>query len=212
MVKIISIEGNIGSGKSTFVKRLQEYYKDNNKIYFLQEPVNIWEGIQNENKENIIDCFYKDLDKFAFSFQMLAYISRLSLLRDAITKDYEYIFTERCVFTDRNVFAKMLYDSGKIEKINYEIYNKWFDEFIREYNEFYYIYIKTDPTKALERVNKRSRTGETIPIDYLIKCNDYHNDWLEKVEKSKITLLDGNKDKTDKEYNDWFQIVNNILE
>ena len=63
MVHIISIEGNIGSGKSTFVRLLNNYYQgenvSNKKIYFLEEPVNIWETIKNEDGNNIIECFYK---------------------------------------------------------------------------------------------------------------------------------------------------------
>ena len=113
---IISVEGNIGSGKSTFVRKASDYFKSH-EIYFLQEPVNIWETIKNEIGENIIECFYRDQEKYAFSFQMMAYISRLSSIRNAIKKNYDIIFTERSVYTDRNVFAKMLYDSGKIDDI-----------------------------------------------------------------------------------------------
>ena len=42
------------------------------------------------------------------------------------------IISERCVFTDKNVFAKMLYESDKIDEIEYTIYTKWFDEFADE--------------------------------------------------------------------------------
>lgn len=213
MTKIISIEGNIGSGKSTFVKALFEHYEKTNKvnskkIYFLQEPVSIWETIKNDKEENIIECFYRDQEKYAFSFQMMAYISRLSLLRKAMKKGYDYIFTERCVNTDRNVFAKMLYDSGKIEKINYEIYTKWFDEFIEEFNNFHYIYIKTDPNIALERVNKRARAGESIPLAYLVVCDHYHNDWLDQAQQ--VTILDGNVNRQDN-YNDWIKIIDDLI-
>lgn len=216
MTTIISIEGNIGSGKSTFVKALQTYFNKtdeiNKKIYFLQEPVNIWETIKNNDGENIIECFYKNQDKYAFSFQMMAYISRLSLLRKAVREGYDYIFTERCVNTDRNVFAKMLYDSGKIEKINFEIYTKWFDEFIEEFNNFHYIYIKTDPEKALERINKRARPGETIPLEYLKECDKYHNNWLETIESTNIITLDGNIDRNNNDsYYEWFDIINTFI-
>ena len=124
MPTIISIEGNIGSGKSTYVKILKEYIDENypQMAYFLEEPVSTWQNINSEDGKNIIECFYANQEKYSFSFQMLAYISRLALLQEAIQKGYEYIFTERCVFTDKNVFAKMLFDSGKIDKINYEIY------------------------------------------------------------------------------------------
>ncbi|ALH23161.1 Deoxyribonucleoside kinase [Chrysochromulina ericina virus CeV-01B] len=213
MTKILSIEGNIGSGKSSFVKVLTEYYKKTDKlnklkIYFLEEPVNIWETIQNEKQENIIECFYRDQEKYAFSFQMMAYISRLSLLRKAMEKGYNYILTERCVNTDRNVFAKMLYDSGKIEKINYEIYIKWFDEFIEEFNNFHYIYIKTDPNIALERVNKRARTGESIPLAYLVVCDHYHNNWLDQTRQ--LTILDGNINR-ENNYDDWIKIIDDLI-
>ena len=190
-MRIISIEGNIGSGKSTVINNLKQLYKQkyDHEIYFLEEPVNEWTEVQDLNGTNIIEKFYNDQYKYSFSFQMMAYISRLALLKKAIKycneNNINLIICERSLETDKNVFCKMLYDAKKIEEVNYQIYLKWFDEFIKEYNDFYYIYIKTEPTKALERVNKRSRTGETIPLEYLIKCNDYHNDWLEKVEKSK---------------------------
>lgn len=59
MVCVISIEGNIGSGKSTFVKNLQNHYSKKN-IHFLKEPVVLWEAIKDSAGENIIECFYKD--------------------------------------------------------------------------------------------------------------------------------------------------------
>ena len=89
----------------------------------------------------------------------MAYISRLASLRRALREGYDIIFTERCVYTDRNVFAKMLYDDGKIREIDYQIYNMWFDEFINDFNQFNYIYIKTDYKIAGERVKIRERKG-----------------------------------------------------
>ena len=44
----------------------------------------------------------------------------------------------------------------------------------------YYIYIHTDPNIAYERVNKRNRQGENIPLEYLKNCHNYHNEWLNK--------------------------------
>ena len=42
---ILSIDGNIGSGKSTLYTDLQDYYKDNEDIGFCPEPVDIWATI-----------------------------------------------------------------------------------------------------------------------------------------------------------------------
>ena len=197
MTRLISIEGNIGSGKSTFVEDLHLYYKNpencaGQKICFLQEPVDVWNTITDEYGNTVIQCFYADNQKYAFAFQMMAYISRLSNIKRALNEDYDIIFMERCLNTDRNVFAQMLYDDTKISEIEYKIYNKWFDEFLADFPNIEYIYLKTDPVIASTRIIKRARLGETIPLEYLIKCNEYHEKWLDQMEPKFI--LDCNVD------------------
>ena len=197
-VKIIVIQGNIGSGKSTFVENLKQKYGTNPEMCFLQEPVSEWLNIKDENGINILEKYYADQHKYSFMFQMMAYISRLSILKRAIESGkYKYIITERCLNTDRKVFCKMLYDDGFIEKIGYDIYNKWFDEFNQFQNiEYFHIYIRTNPITSKLRVDKRARKEETIPIEYLEKCHKYHDEWLYKLETTDnyVILIDGNVD------------------
>ena len=210
--KIYSIEGNIGSGKSTIIKILKEHFKSNDNIIFLLEPVDEWNTIC-DNDKTILEKYYENKKQYAFSFQMMAYISRLSQLKEALKKGYNYIITERSIATDKNVFAKMLYDTDKIDEINYKIYLTWFDEFINEIPEFQYIYIKTTPYKALERINKRSRKGESIPIEYLKKCDLYHDEWLKNTNVNNLIILDGNIDKTNNDdYFDWFNIIDKLID
>ena len=185
---IISIDGNIGSGKSTLVKLLSDDLKNNNKVCFLQEPIDIWNSITDENGKTILSHYYADQKKYAFSFQMMAFVSRLSLLREAMTKEYDYIITERCMITDKMVFAKMLYDEGKIEEIEYNIYNKWFDEFNKDFPNIKIVYVKTTPEIAKLRVDKRAREGEIIPLEYLKNCHHYHDTWLNNYDGDIVTL------------------------
>lgn len=187
MPTLISVEGNIGSGKSTLLRQLNDKFKDKS-IYFLQEPVKEWDNIKNEENTTILEEFYKNKKKWAFSFQMMAYITRLKTLRDLVKKHGNdiIIISERSLWTDKNVFAKMLYDEKSISTIDYQIYNKWFDEFIQEFPLKGIIYLNTSPKICYERVKKRSRTGEeTIALSYLEMCSQYHNSWI-KNDKCQI--------------------------
>jgi deoxyadenosine/deoxycytidine kinase len=188
--KIISIEGNIGSGKSTFISFLKKEFEPNSNVIFLPEPVDQWTEIKDKNGVNMIEKFYANQEKYAFSFQMMAYISRIHLLRKYVRENPgSIIITERSVYTDKNVFAKMLHDDEKIEEVNYQIYLKWFDEFTQDLCINHYVYIKTDASVAKERVDKRARLGETIPYEYLERCSNYHNDWLMNIRD--VHLIDG---------------------
>lgn len=187
---IISFEGNIGSGKSTKVKDIEKYYNEQGRtdIIFIQEPVDSWNSVVDENGVTILSNYYKDQKRFAFRLQMLAYISRLSLLRDAVKKGYRYIISERCVGTDKNVFSKMLYDKGCIEEDEFTIYKKWYDEFISDVPIGAIVYIKASPETCLERVNIRAREGENIPLDYLKECNKYHDEWIDGENIPKLVI------------------------
>ena len=194
MVYIFSIEGNIGSGKSTLVKVLSEklHHIAHIPVIYVQEPVSEWNNIKDRDGKTILEKFYADQSKYAFSFQMMAYISRLALLKRVIKENPNAILiTERSVFTDREVFAKMLYDEGKIEEVNYQIYLKWIDEFIEDIPITGLIYINTTPEKSKERVDIRARPGENIPLEYLKQCHNYHTKWINNFKKP-VSLFDGN--------------------
>lgn len=202
---IISFDGNIGSGKSSVVKYFEQnfanYCKQNNKelkICFLEEPVSQWESIKDKDDgKNVLEKFYEDNSTYSFSFQMMAYISRLALFKKAISENYDIIFTERSMFTDRNVFAKMLYDSGKMKSIDFQIYNKWFNEFVDIIKNLKTIYIRTSPSICNDRILKRSRLGENIPIEYLQDCHYYHETWLsnpEHMESGNVLVINGNEE------------------
>jgi len=180
--KIISIDGNIGSGKSTLVENLKIYAESNPEgfhgrpILFLKEPVEEWETIKDENGTTMLQKFYENQERYSFPFQMMAYISRLSMLKRTIKENpTAIIITERSLYTDKFVFAKMLYESNKIESVNYQIYLKWFDVFAQECPVHQVIYVKTDPVICHSRIVKRSRVGENaIPLEYLHECHKYH--------------------------------------
>lgn len=202
---IISFDGNIGSGKSSVMKYFEKYFEKycnlktyHYKVCFLQEPVSVWENIIDKNDgKNVIEKFYENNEKYGFAFQMMAYISRLSLLKEALNKNYDIIFTERSVFTDRNVFAKMLYDSKKINEIEYQIYNKWFDEFSNTIKKNKTVYIRTTPHTSERRIKKRARTGENISLEYLQNCHYYHDIWLYSsglLETGNVLIIDGNEE------------------
>jgi len=223
-MQLISIEGNIGSGKSTLVRNLEKEYGNNSEFCFLQEPIDIWNTIKDEEGITILEKFYENNEKYAFAFQMMAYISRLSILKKAINnKQYKYIITERCLYTDANIFAKMLYDDKKIGEIEYSIYKKWFDEFINDIPLTKLIYVRTDAHIASSRVILRARKGEIIPIEYLERCHQYHEDWINQSEcpnvsnsnsKNPTLILDGNVNLNEQPelLNEWFTKIIDFIQ
>jgi len=176
---LFSIEGNIGSGKSTLIHGLKEFKTISNiEVIFVDEPVSQWESIKNTEGKNMIELFYGNPSRYAFAFQMMAYISRLSLLQEAIRANPKaIIITERCLLTDYNIFAKLLYENKSMLLEEYEIYKRWFDSF-QDIQLDGIVYVRTDVKVAFERCKTRSRPGENIDEDYLKQCHQKHEDWM----------------------------------
>ena len=194
-MKVISIEGNIGSGKSTLIELLKG---SGLNCVFIPEPVNSWNEIKDLSGVSILERYYQDPEKYAFSFQMMAYITRLSLINKA-AKDFpdSIIITERSIHTDREVFAKMLYDLGKINYIEYTIYLKWFDE-LNTFPLDSIIYLKVAPEICKQHILRRNRQGEEeIKLSYLQELHDYHEVWINQ-HPDVLCLENNNPDSIDK--------------
>lgn len=193
--KLISIEGNIGSGKSTLLENLRQRFGNYPNVVFLREPVDDWDAVRDENGVTMLQKFYDDKMKYSFPFQMMAYISRLANIKNVIrSHDDVVIISERSLNTDKEVFAKMLFDNGFIELVNYKIYLNWFNAFVEDCPVTKIIYVKADPAICDQRIKKRSRVGENnISIEYLKTCHEYHEKMLalETICKDQL-ILDGN--------------------
>ena len=193
MTIFVTIEGNIGSGKSTLLMHLKEFFnKQKLNVGYVDEPVDDWAQIKDSNGKTMLELYYADQTRYAFTFQMMAYITRLVNIKKSLALNHDVIILERTMITDREVFAKMLYDDGKMNNVEYQIYNKWFNAFTDIIPEMYYIYVKTTPQISHSRIAIRNRSGESIPIEYLIKCDKYHEDWLNKIPSDRILKVNSN--------------------
>jgi deoxyadenosine/deoxycytidine kinase len=193
---VISIDGNIGSSKSTFLEFLRTNCPE--EYVFVDEPLNKWDQIQDANGQTILQKFYSDQSKYGFPFQTMALVSRLIAIRDAISANPgKVIISERSLYTDKLVFAKMLFEGGIIEDVNYQIYLSCFDAFISQCPVNAVVYIRTDAKVCRHRITKRLREGEQgIPLDYLENCEKYHDDMMVVMEKPTL-VLNGNIDLND---------------
>jgi len=183
----IYIEGNIGTGKTTFIDFLHTLYPEYSTIY---EPVDQWTALKNTDGTNLLENFYKDQHKWSFAFQMNSFISRIKKIKDNHNPTINFI--ERSVYTDKYCFANNCYKNGKMTKIEYEIYVKWHNWLCEEFNmkPSGFIYLKTTPEISLERINKRNRQGEeSIPLDYLYNLHNLHNEWMLHENEKGIPIL-----------------------
>ena len=179
------VEGNIGSGKSTFLKKLSTEFK------VVQEPVDEWSKIRNDNGKNILEEFYEDPQRNAYLFQSIAFRSRIRNITDLD----EDAIVERSIYTDRMVFAEVCKEEGNINEIEWNDYTEWFDFIVKHigFKPRGYIYLRTNPERSHERINKRNRSGESnISLEYLKKLHRKHDNWL--IDESNVLVLDVTED------------------
>ena len=189
---IISIEGNIGVGKSTFIKIIKKLIENSDVV---DEPVNRWLAIKDNNDRNILQAFYDDKTKYGYVFQHIAYISRMMYIEDKLksSNDNKIIFLDRSMDTDKNIFAKMLYDDGFLSSMELTAYEYWcnfYTNYVRNIGKKNIIYLYCDPQIAFERIKKRNRKEELeVPFDYINKIHQYHETWMTQSNKENNILV-----------------------
>lgn len=153
--KVISIEGNIGSGKTTLIQLLSKRITSP----VLEEPVSLWNNVRDESGRNVLQAFYADKTRVAFVFQMLALFSRFEMLISSV-KSSRRVVVERSIHADRYVFAETLFKNGYMTMLEHTVYLLYCNYFIKQLPEHVMIYLDTAPTECLHRIKLRGRAGE----------------------------------------------------
>jgi len=177
------IEGNIGAGKSTFLKIIKEKLS----IDVVYEPTDKW---QREGKEdNLLDLFYKDTKRWAYTFQSYAFISRIQSQMEHqknVSSDRPQVY-ERSVYCDRYCFAKNCLEMGTMTEMEWHIYKEWFSWLVESYTAkpSGFVYLRTNPKVCYDRIQKRQRCEESgVPLSYLELLHTRHEEWL--IEKKEV--------------------------
>lgn len=181
----IHIEGNIGAGKSTML----EYLKKNLDCNISQEPVKEWLNLS-DGQDNILQKFYNDINRWSFAFQMNCFISRTHQLKQLPKGELNFI--ERSVYSDK-IFALNCYNSGNMNKIEFDIYERWSSWLLNELCEKVdaIIYLRSSPEISAERIKERSRNSESeIPIEYLRELHKLHDEWLINKKDIPVFIVD----------------------
>lgn len=185
MPKIISVEGNIGVGKSTMLDNIENYINKTNitDIVVMREPIEKWTE-PDENGISILEKFYKDKQKYTFSFQVYVLLTIIDAIKNIIktNPNCKIIICERSLSASRYVFADMLHAENIFDTTQYNIYCKLYEEIADKYIAVKTVYLSCPLSTIKERIQKRNRSGEEyVTMDYLEKCNEYYNRLISKT-------------------------------
>jgi len=165
---LITIDGNIGAGKSTILKFLKDVANINADL----EPVDEWEPF-------LVDMYKNNKD--GFEFQVKVWTDRCfnqNYDSDSIT------CIERSPLFQWNVFTKANYYNGKLSDRQYNLLNNLYD--FPSYKPDLYIYLRTDPLKCIERIKVRDRNSESdIDTAYITQIHDLHEKTYNEIKEYK---------------------------
>lgn len=188
---LISIEGNIGVGKTSFLNLLNQAL--NIPFELVPEPVAEWQdftqpgdGMPKSSSQNILGLFYSDPKRWAYLFQSLCFNSRIKNIlpiKKQIEKDSSpklYIF-ERSLESDREIFAKNFHLSGLFNEVEWLLYNEYYSFMTKEFavpmNGI--IYLRARSGVCMHRCKSRARDEETsLDLEYLEEMEARHEEWL----------------------------------
>lgn len=209
------IEGNIGSGKSTLCRMLEE---ENQKIEVIPEPVDAWKScVDNVSGKNLLQSYYEDQHRWGFTFQLYGLLTRMEDIMKEMNEGKELRFVERSIYSYKHVFARSLYEAGKMNPLEWKMYENWFEWLSQEkfgtlHQAKGYIYLRANCKTSYDRMVKRERSEEkALPLEYLENINRYHDEWLKTMDCKDVLIIDVDEDF---EHNEevWKEMYNKIMD
>lgn len=176
---IITIDGNIGAGKTTVLTALHKNYK-----YFIDlEPLDAWQPHLKKMYET---------DSGYFEFQVRVWNDR-AWIQD---KTDNIIFMERSPYFTKNTFVKHLYATKRFTDEQYEMLNNLYSKTDSLWLPDKFIYLRVSPETSFQRIQQRARESEdNISFNYIQKLHEYHEKTYAYLKNQgyDIVVVDGEK-------------------
>lgn len=171
---IITIDGNIGSGKSTVLNYLHKY-----KNYQIDlEPIDKW--------KSFLDDIYLN-NKGYFNLQLRVWLDRAWIQEK---ENNSIIFMERSPFFIRNTFNINDYNYNNINEDEYNVINEMYNKTDNIWKSNLYIYLRSSPDKCLQHIIERGRINEmNINLQYITNIHNLHEETYNKAVKNNMNII-----------------------
>src|ERR1700704_4879311 len=176
----VTIEGNIGAGKTTLTNLLSKHY--NARLVLEQFADNPF-----------LPKFYENPGQYAFPLELFFMAERYKQLKELVyTKDlFQSITVSDYLFTKCLLFAKV-----NLPEEEFRLYHKFFEIIYQQLVQpDLVIYLHASVSKLQQNIKKRNRSYEqNIPDQYLFNIQETYTNYIRQHNIKTLFIDAGNAD------------------
>ncbi|HSI67308.1 MAG TPA: deoxynucleoside kinase [Planococcus sp. (in: firmicutes)] len=179
---VITIAGTVGVGKSTMTNALA------NSLGFRT-------SFEKVDTNPYLDLFYDDFEKWSFHLQIYFLAERFKEQK----RMFEYgggFVQDRSIYEDTGIFAKMHWDKGTMNDVDYETYTNLFEAMVMTPyfpHPDLLIYLEGTIDDILARIQERGRLMEQqTPVEYWIEMHERYESWINSFNGCPVLRLNIN--------------------
>ena len=175
-LQFISVEGNIGAGKTTLSKMIAEDF--NAKLVlerFADNP--------------FLPKFYEDQGRYAFPLEMSFLADRYQQFTDDTS---QFDLFKSFMVSDYDIFKSLIFAKITLQQEEFNLYRKVFNFMYKEVKKpEIYLYLYQDTDRLLSNIKQRGRDYEqNISASYLEKINRGYLDFIKGHPNQNSMVLD----------------------
>jgi hypothetical protein len=174
----VAVAGNIGAGKSSLARLLGDRFKW--KPYF-----------ESVDDNPYLSDFYADMSRWSFHLQIYFLANRFKCHKE-IVESSESVIQDRSIYEDAEIFARNLYDIGKMTERDYTNYVSLFHvmmEYLKAPDLM--IYLRANVDTLVRQISKRGRDFEQgIQRSYLETLNALYEDWIQRYKLGPLLIIE----------------------
>jgi deoxyadenosine/deoxycytidine kinase len=174
----VAVAGNIGSGKSSLVQSLGAHFKW--KPYF-----------ESVDDNPYLADFYADMSRWSLHVQIYFLANRFQRHKE-IVESNESVIQDRSIYEYAEIFARNLYEIGKMTERDYTNYVSLFHvmmEYLKPPDLM--IYLRASVDTLVKQISKRGRDFEQgIQRSYFEQLNKLYEDWIARYKLGPLLVIE----------------------
>ena len=167
----LAVAGNIGSGKTTLTRRLEERLS--------------LRALYEDTADNpYLEDFYEEMPRWAMALQLRFLAGRVKQTK-RLLEDGASVIQDRTCYEDAEIFAANLAGRGDMDSRDWETYSLIAEQLFEGLPApDLLVYLRRAPSSCQTLIARRGRAYEaSIPMDYLVDLGERYDAWFDAYDR-----------------------------